>query len=54
LINKDIKEPYEHLKFFVDKSHVTCSHLYLAKMIDKCSEIENFFEQNTTQKIIDI
>jgi len=30
------------------------SGMYFQLKVDKCSEIENFFEQNTIQKIIDI
>ena len=44
LIYKEIKKPYKYLEFFANEPKVTCSHLFLAKMIDKCQKVENFFE----------
>ena len=44
LVNKERSDLYTYLKLFNSESNVSCSHLFLAKMIDKCQNVENFFE----------
>ena len=44
----------EYLKYFSLDNQINCSHLFLSKMINGCNGMANFFEQSTTQNIIDI